>query len=330
MSPNTPPIPPGAPRRVDVLAFPSVQLLDVAGPLQVFSSANERAAEQGRERLYDVRVVAPCAEVGATAGLVFSASALPDPADALDTLLVAGGQGVRAAAREPALVEWLRRRAGRAERVASVCTGAFLLGAAGLLDDRRAVTHWEYCPELQRLHPRAKVDPDPIFIQDRGVWTSAGVTAGIDLALALVEEDHGRTLALAVARHLVVFLKRPGGQAQFSETLALQSADDQFASLHAWIAGHLDTPMTLARLAAEAGMSERSFARRYRAATGLTPGRAVERLRVETARQLLVETRLPFKRIAARCGFGTEETMRRSFLRVQGVGPQAYRERFGA
>ena len=330
MSPNDPPILPEGPRRVEVLAFPSVQLLDVAGPLQVFSSANERAAEQGGAPLYNARVIAPEAQVGATAGLVFSASALPAREDAVDTLVIAGGQGVRLAAQDLALVDWLRGRAERARRVASVCTGAFLLGAAGLLDGRRAVTHWEYCPELQRSYPRAHVDPDPIFIEDRGVWTSAGVTSGIDLALALVEEDHGRALALAVARQLVVFLKRPGGQAQFSETLALQSADDRFAPLHAWIAGHLEAPLTLAQMAAEAGMSERSFARHYREATGLTPRRAVERLRVEAARQLLTASDLPFKRIAARCGFGTEETMRRSFLRVQGVGPQAYRGRFGA
>jgi transcriptional regulator GlxA family with amidase domain len=330
MSPNTPPILPGPLRRVDVLAFPSVQLLDVAGPLQVFSSANERAAEQGQPPLYDARVIAPDTEVGATAGLVFSACALPREEEDIDTLVVAGGQGVRAAAQDAALVDWVTRRAERARRVASVCTGAFLLGAAGLLDGRQAVTHWEYCPELQRRFPDARIDPDPIFIKDGAVWTSAGVTAGIDLALALVEEDHGRALALAVARHLVVFLKRPGGQAQFSESLALQSADVRFAALHAWIAGHLDAPLTLARLAEEAGMSERSFARRYRDLIGVTPARAVERLRVEAARQLLTETTLSLKRIADRCGFGTEETMRRSFLRVQGVGPQSYRARFGA
>ena len=312
-----------------MLAFPSVQLLDVAGPLQVFSSANERAAEQGRPPLYDLRVIAPAREVDATAGLVFSASALPPTQAPVDTLIVAGGQGVKRAAQDPQQVEWLTARAGAARRTASVCTGAFLLGAAGLLDGRRAVTHWEFCAELQRRHPRAEIDPDPIFIHDRGVWTSAGVTAGIDLALALVEQDHGRALALAVARHLVVFLKRPGGQAQFSEALSLQSTDDRFAALHAWIAGHLDLPLTGAQLAAEAGMSERSFLRRYRLVTGVTPGRAVERLRVEAARQLLEETGLPLKRVAARCGFGTEETMRRSFLRVQGVGPQAHRQRFG-
>ncbi len=177
---------------------------------------------------------------------------------------------------------------------------------------------------LRRRYSLARVEPDPIFIRDGKVWTSAGVTAGIDLSLALVEEDLGHT----VARQLVVFLKRPGGQAQFSAELTLQASDDRFAALHEWIAGRLGDELTLSRLAAEAGMSERSFSRRYQESTGLTPARAVERLRVEAARQLLGETQLPIKRIAARCGFGSEETMRRSFLRVRGVGPNEYRSRF--
>jgi len=216
-----------------------------------------------------------------------------------------------------------------ARRTASVCTGAFLLAAAGLLDGRRAVTHWEYRDLLSRRHPDVTVERDPIFVQDGHVWSSAGVTAGIDLSLALVEADLGREIALAVARHLVVFLKRPGGQAQFSAALSLQSTDDHFAKLHAWLAEHLADDLSLSRLARQAGMSERTFLRRYREATGLTPGRAIERLRVERARQMLVDTRLPTKRIAARCGFGTEDTMRRSFVRLQGVNPQDYRQRFG-
>jgi transcriptional regulator GlxA family with amidase domain len=260
---------------------------------------------------------------------MFATAPLPDPAEPLDTLIVAGGQGVMRAADDPRLLDWLRSRANRARRIASVCTGAFLLAAAGLLDRRRAVTHWEYCDLLCRRYPAVKVEPDRIFVKDGEVWSSAGVTAGIDLSLALVEEDLGRGLALGVARNLVVFLKRPGGQAQFSAALSLQSADDRFADLHSWLAEHLADELSLARLAARAGMSERSFLRRYREATGMTPARAVERLRVEAARQLLVETRLPAKRIAARCGFGSEETMRRSFARLQGVSPQDYRQRFG-
>jgi transcriptional regulator GlxA family with amidase domain len=243
-------------------------------------------------------------------------------------LLVAGGQGVEAAAANPELVDWLRQRAGQARRVASVCTGAFLLAAAGLLDGRRAVTHWKDCARLAKRFPAVRVEPDPIFVRDGRVWTSAGVTAGIDLALALVEEDLGRAMALAVARYMVVFLKRPGGQAQFSAALALQAADDKFGALHDWISRHLGDDLSLPVLAGQAGMSERSFSRHYAEAAGQTPARAIERLRVEAARRLLTESRTPVKRIAQRCGFGSEETMRRSFLRLLAVTPQDYRSRF--
>jgi transcriptional regulator GlxA family with amidase domain len=184
---------------------------------------------------------------------------------------------------------------------ASVCTGAFLLATAGLLDGRRAVTHWRRCAEFARRFPAVRLDPDPIFVRDGNIWTSAGITAGIDLALTLVEGDLGQPLALAVARQLVVFLKRPGGQAQFSTT-RLQHGDARFERLHAWIADHLRADLSVASLAAAAAMSERSFVRHYRRATGMTPARAVERIRVEVARQVL-EQGLPVKRVAARCGF---------------------------
>jgi transcriptional regulator GlxA family with amidase domain len=233
-----------------------------------------------------------------------------------------------AAAADPALVAWVRRRATQARRVASVCTGAFLLAAAGVLDGRRAVTHWKDCARLAQRFPAVHVEADPIFICDGPVWTSAGVTAGIDLALALVEEDLGRPTALDVARHLVVFLKRPGGQAQFSAALALQAADDRFGALHHWINHHLEDELPLSVLADQAGMSERSFSRHYAAATGQTPARAIERLRVEAARRLLSQSPTSVKRIARRCGFGSEETMRRSFLRLLAVTPQDYRSRF--
>jgi transcriptional regulator GlxA family with amidase domain len=248
----------------------------------------------------------------------------------VDTLLVAGGEGAEVAAADPALVEWVRQRATQARRVASVCTGAFLLAAAGVLDGRRAATHWLYCAKLAQRFPAVRVESDPIFVCDGPVWTSAGVTAGIDLALALVEEDLGRSMALSVARYLVVFLKRPGGQAQFSATLSLQTAEDIFGALHDWITGHLAEDLSLSVLANRAGMSERSFSRHYAEATGLTPARAIERLRVEAARRLLSESRLPVKRIAQRCGFGSEETMRRSFLRLLTVTPQDYRTRFSS
>jgi transcriptional regulator GlxA family with amidase domain len=318
-------------RVVEVLAFPSVQLLDVTGPLQVFASANEHVVQAGGTPPYILRVVAKGGQgVTASAGLRIATSPLPRGKTPPDTLMVAGGPGVDAAAADTVLVDWLRQRAKKARRVASVCTGAFLLGASGALDGRRAVTHWSYCAELARRFPAVRVEADPIFVRDGSIWTSAGVTAGIDLALALVEEDLGRTVALAVARYLVVFLKRPGGQAQFSEALSMQSAEDEFGALHEWINRHLSDDLSLAMLADQAGMSERSFSRHYAEATGVTPARAIERLRVEAARRLLSESRLPVKRISQRCGFGSEETMRRSFLRVLAATPNDYRARFSS
>ncbi len=329
--PEYPRFPPHRPLLIELLAFEQVQLLDIAGPLQVFASANQLAAADGQAPPYAPRVVAASGPtVTASAGLGLLAAPLPEADTAVDTLLVAGGPGVHEAAADPALVGWVRQRAGRARRVASVCTGAFLLGAAGLLDGRRAATHWRWCAELARRFPAARVEADPIFVRDGPVWSSAGVTAGIDLALALVEQDLGRAVALDVARHLVVFLKRPGGQAQFSAALFLQRAEDRFGALHRWMGEHLHGDLSLTALAAQAGMSERSFSRRYAEATGLTPARAVERLRVEAARRLLADTRLPIKRVAARCGFGSEETLRRSFLRLLATTPQDYRSRFAA
>ncbi|EFI51703.1 GlxA family transcriptional regulator [Afipia sp. 1NLS2] len=328
--PKNPRFPP-KPRRIEILAFPGVQLLDVAGPLQVFATANVIATKSGGAAPYDLQVVAPKgATVTTSAGLGLVTAPLPRARSTLDTLLVAGGAGVRKASTDKALVKWVQGRAAQARRVASVCTGAFLLGAAGLLDGKRAVTHWTECKELARRFPAIHVEPDPIFVQDGAVWSSAGITAGIDLALALVEQDIGREMALAVARHLVMFLKRPGGQAQFSVALSLQSAEDRFGTLHHWMSHHVGGDLSLPVLAQQAGMSERSFSRRYVEATGQTPARAVERLRVEAARRLLSDTRLPVKRIAARCGFGSEETMRRSFVRTLAATPQDYRARFSS
>jgi transcriptional regulator GlxA family with amidase domain len=325
------PVRANATRIVEVLAYPLVQLLDVTGPLQVFATANDHVAQAGGTPPYVLHVVAKGGQgVTATAGLGIATGKLPRTGTPPDTLIVAGGPGVDAAVADTMLVEWVRQRAKQARRVASVCTGAFLLGAAGALDGRRAVTHWSCCAELARRFPAVRVESDPIFVRDGSVWTSAGVTAGIDLALALVEEDLGRTVALAVARYLVVFLKRPGGQAQFSEALSMQSAEDEFGALHEWINKHLSDDLSLAMLAGQAGMSERSFSRHYAEAAGVTPARAIERLRVEAARRLLSESRLPVKRISQRCGFGSEETMRRSFLRVLSATPNDYRARFSS
>ncbi len=203
------------------------------------------------------------------AGLGLAVNPLPHGEAAARTLIIAGGQGIEAAALDPELIAWVQARARNARRVPSVCTEAFLLAACGVLDSRRAVTHWSLCTELSRRFPAVRVEPDPIFVNDGPVWTSAGVTAGVDLALALVEQDLGRTVALAVARYLVVFLKRPGGQSQFSAALSLQAAEDKFGPLHAWIKEHLAGELSLPVLAAKAGMSERSFSRHYLEATGL-------------------------------------------------------------
>jgi transcriptional regulator GlxA family with amidase domain len=222
---------------------------------------------------------------------------------------------------------WARDRAARARRIASVCSGAFLLAEAGLLDGRRAVTHWHRCDEFAGRYPRVRLERDPIFLRDGSLWTSAGVTAGIDLALAMVEEDHGHALALAIARELVVYLKRPGGQSQFSAPLKLQACDDRFADLHAWISTNLARPLTLDRLADHAGMSLRSFARHYRQRTGRTPAATVEILRLEKAQELL-ETGTSVESAARKCGFGSPETMRRVFQRRLGIGPKDWQERF--
>jgi transcriptional regulator GlxA family with amidase domain len=315
------------PKTIHVLAFTSVQLLDVTGPLQVFASANDIARQKGLPPPYAPTVIASGGgAVTSSAGLALVAEPLPGQGS--DTLIIAGGWGVYAAAEDEALVAWVREHAAGCRRVSSVCTGAFLLAASGWLDGRRVVTHWTRCEQLAQKHPRLRVEPNPIFINDGPVWTSAGVTAGIDLALAMVEEDLGRTMALEVAQQLVVFLKRPGGQSQFSVTLSLQKEGNRFDDLHAWISENLTMDLGVPTLALQAGMSERSFVRHYRADTGQTPARAIELIRVETARRLLSDTGVPIKRVAVQCGFGSEETLRRSFLRAMGVTPQAYRERF--
>lgn len=234
--------------------------------MQVFATANDNFVQAGRAPPYALRVVARNgACVTASSGLELATDAL-SPLDApLDTLVIAGGPGVDAAAADTVLVDWVRGR------VASVCPGAFLLAASGALDGRRATTHGSFCAELARRFPSVRVEPDPIFVRDGAVWASAGVTASIDLALALVEEDLGRDVALVVARYLVVFLQRPGGQAQFSTALSLQVADDKFGALHTWISAHLDRDLSLPVLADQAAMSARSFSRHYHDAIGLTP-----------------------------------------------------------
>jgi transcriptional regulator GlxA family with amidase domain len=307
-------------RNTVILAYQGVQSLDVTGPLEVLAAAG-----------YPTIVVSPDgAPVRTSSGLQIVPDAdLAHAPARIDTLLLAGGVGVQTALGDRALCDWIAARSRGARRVASVCTGAFLLAAAGVLDGRRATTHWAAAEELARRYPRVRVDPEPIFVRDGKVWTSAGVTAGMDLALALVEEDHGRDVALSIARHLVLFLRRPGSQSQFSATLAAHAPQRTgLREVQRYAIEHLAADLSVEALAALSHMSPRHFARTFRAEIGLTPARYVERLRLEAARRRLEEGEEPIADVAAACGFGTPETMRRVFLRALGIGPSEYRRRF--
>jgi transcriptional regulator GlxA family with amidase domain len=320
------------PRQVAILAFPEVQSLDVVGPLEVFAAAQTLIEATGRaDRGYQVSVISrEGVPLRTSSGLTIvphrSFARMPAR---LDTLIVAGGAGSHDAARDQPTLEWIARASARSRRTASVCTGAFLLAAAGLLDGRRATTHWASASELARRHPAVRVDPEPIFLRDGDIWTSAGVTAGMDLALALVEEDLDRDAALQIARHLVLFLRRPGNQAQFSATLAAQEpAREPLRDVRRHILEHLSGDLSIEALAARAHMSPRNFARAFAAETGVTPARYVESVRLEAARRALEDTSAPVAVVATECGFRTAETMRRCFLRALGVGPAEYRRRF--
>jgi len=314
---------------VVLVAFPGLQSLDLTGPLEVFARANHAL---GAERYATTVAATRAGTLRTNSGLgVVADRALADVAGPVDTLVVAGGSGTREALQDQELLRHLHRLAGGARRVTSVCSGAFLLAAVGLLDGRRATTHWQWCDLLAQTFPAVEVDPDPIFVRDGNVWTSAGVTAGMDLALALVEDDLGRDLALAVARDLVLFLRRPANQAQLSAHLGAQLAERHgIREAQRHVAEHPDGDCSVAALARIAAMSERHFARCFTAEVGLTPARYVERVRVETARRLLEDTADGVEAIARASGFGTAETMRRAFLRALRTSPTEYRRRFRA
>lgn len=324
-----------SPRRVLILAFPGVQPLDVVGPAEVFSGASDAATRwvdgEPGPPAYEVQVVARTTEpipVRSGALSLLPVSTTEEVDGPIDTLIVAGGTGVFDAEHDEELVEWIRGAARRSRRVASVCSGALLLARAGLLTGRRATSHWATCSELARRYPEIEVDPDPIFVEDGKVWTSAGVTAGMDLSLALVAADLGEKVALEVARWLVLFLRRPGGQAQFSSHISAPAASEGLREVQLWMADNLDADLRVEVLAERAAMSPRNFARAFRKEAGTTPAAYVETLRIERARQYLEGPREPIDTIAVRCGFGTPETMRRSFARRLGVSPAEYRERF--
>jgi transcriptional regulator GlxA family with amidase domain len=321
-----------APRKVAIVVYPGVQSLDVTGPLEVFAGASQLIAASSRpEPTYEIRIVSrEGAPLRSSSGLMLVPDTpISDVPARLDTLLVAGGNGYADASGDEQLIGWISRAGARARRTASVCTGAFLLARAGLLDGRRVTTHWASAQALARLYPQLTVDPDPIFLRDGPLWTSAGVTAGMDLALALVEEDLDREAALTIARHLVLFLRRPGNQSQFSATLSAQQPDrEPLREVQRLVIENVAASHTVEAMAAHANMSPRHFARAFRSETGVTPARFVERVRLESARRRLEDTGEPVATVAAACGFGTAETMRRCFLRTLGVGPAEYRRRF--
>lgn len=315
---KSPPFPPK--RDIAFAIFPGFQILDAAGPIAAFE-----IAERFAPGAYTIRVVASIGgNIASSSGIAMPAQSLKSLRLAtLDTLIAVGGRGTREAAADRALIGALQRAAPRVRRIGSICSGAFLLAAAGLLDGKRATTHWRSAPLLQRLFPTVDVDPDRIFVQDGAVWTSAGVTAGIDLALAMVAADLGPDIATNVAREMVVYAQRPGGQTQHSALLDL-GGGDKFAALNTWMREHLGADLSVEALAARAAMSPRNFSRAYAAETGVTPAKAVERLRVEAARAAL-ERGEPIQETADRVGFGDPERMRRAFIRLYGAPPAAVR-----
>ncbi len=307
-------------RTVAILVFPEFQLLDAAGPLTAFEAAGRDTAPPA----YRLRVLARAAgAVPSSSGMQLVAEGFG--AEPLDTLIVAGGWGSRREAACAETLAFVRAAAVRARRVASVCTGAFILAAAGLLDGRRATTHWARAAEFARAYPRVRVEPDRIFIRDGAIWTSAGITAGIDLALALVADDLGEAVAKRVAQQLVVYHRRPGGQSQFSALLEADRPGSRFSPVLAWARERLGERLPVERLAEHAAMSPRHFARAFLAETGMTPAKAVERLRLEAARERIETGAEPIEGVASHTGFGDPERMRRAFLRAFGQPPQALR-----
>ena len=308
-------------RTIGFVLFPRLQILDAVGPIAAFEIGGRFAPEGA----YQIRLFAR------QAGLVPTSSGVGLPAEgfaaagAIDTLVVVGGDGVRSAASDPEVLAFVRRAAAGARRVASVCSGTFVLAAAGLLDGKRATTHWNRAAAFARAYPRVLLEPDRIYVRDGRMWSSAGISAGIDLALAMVAEDLGEAVARRTAQQMVVYRRRPGGQSQFSALLELDRPEGRFGRLTGWIRERLGEPLSVERLAAEAAMSPRNFARAFLAETGVTPAKAVERLRVEAAREQVEAGREPIDAISAATGFGDPERMRRAFLRAFGQPPQALR-----
>lgn len=317
-------------RSVVILGYPGVQALDLVGPHEVFTGAAMYLGAHGRDG-YSVRVVTSNGEPATTGtGLALVAEPLPDPREPIDTVILPGGFGVDEARADPDVVAWVEAVAQHARRVVSVCTGAFLAAQAGLLDGCPATTHWAFADRLAREFPSVTVDPEPIYVRSsERVWTAAGVTAGIDLALSLVEDDHGTDVAQTVARWLVMYLRRPGGQTQFAAPVWMPRAKrTPIREVQEAIEAEPGGPHSIPELARRAAMSPRHFTRVFTDEVGEAPGAYVERIRTEAARRQLEETDDTLTAIAARCGFGTAETLRRNFVRRLGVSPDQYRKTF--
>jgi transcriptional regulator GlxA family with amidase domain len=314
-------------KNIVIFAPPDVHALEIASVMDVFDEANRHADP---DTLYSLTVVAERQEtIQCASGLrIIPDQSIMDPVPEADTLLVGGSYGIPAAPSEP-VITWLQKNSASARRYGAVCTGTFLLGAAGLIDRRVVTTHWYYADQLRDRFPSAKVDADRIFIRDGPLFTSAGVSACIDLALALIEEDHGRDLAVSVARHMVTYLKRPGGQSQYSVPLAAQArTQSAIARVQAWILDHPADELSLSALASQAAMSPRNFSRVFRSETGLSPKHYVRQVRMDKARRLLEETRLPLDRVAKESGFRTASSARRIFTQELGISLRQYRDRF--
>jgi len=308
-------------RTIGVLIFPEFQLLDAAGPIAAFEVAGRETPVPAYRLQLLARSKGPVASSsGATLLADEFAAAAP-----LDTLLVAGGWGIRQALSCPETLAFIRQTAASARRTASVCSGAFLLAGAGLLDGRRATTHWGRAAALARAYPQVTVEPDRIFVRDGAIWTSAGISAGIDLALALIADDLGDAVAKRAAQQLVVYHRRPGGQSQFSALLELDRPNGRFGPVLAWARERLAEALPVDRLAAHAAMSPRHFARAFAAETGMTPAKAIERLRLEQARERVESGNEPIDQLSIKTGFGDPERMRRAFIRAFGQPPQALR-----
>jgi transcriptional regulator GlxA family with amidase domain len=319
-------------RRIAMVGFDGIQVLDVTGPLEVFSRAGRLLVERGETAAPPYEVVLAARHAGpvkASSGLALVASATLAELGEVDTLLVSGGVGTRAALQDELLLEWLATHAPRARRYGSVCTGALLLARAGLFDGKRVTTHWAFLQELAALAPGARIETDAIYVRDDRLWTSAGVTAGMDMALAMVEQDWGRRLALDVAHQLVMYVQRHSGHSQLSAMLAAQSssAEGQFRRLVGWIHDNVAQDLSIECLAQRSDMSIRNFSRRFHEETGLTPAKFVEQTRFEAARRMLAEGDDALEKIAGLCGFGSAETLRRVFVRRTGMSPAAYRLR---